>query len=228
MQAIVFDWDGTLVDTLGAIYRANLAVLGAFGLPFDEAAYRRHYAPDWRLMYARLGVPEERLLEANDHWLRSFDAADLGTPFPGVVDATERLAAAGYRLGLVTAGHRDLVEPQIVRAGLAGTITVRVYGDDLPVHKPDPRPLRVALAELGLAVGRTTAAAAWYVGDAPDDMRMATTVGATGVGIESLLGDRAELLAAGAAIVAPTVPAWVEQLLGETQRSRTTQPARSA
>jgi beta-phosphoglucomutase-like phosphatase (HAD superfamily) len=50
MDAVVFDWDGTLVDTLGALFRANVAVLGAFGLPFDEALYRRHYSPDWREM----------------------------------------------------------------------------------------------------------------------------------------------------------------------------------
>ena len=61
MQAVLFDWDGTLVDTLGVLYRANVAVSGAFELPFDETLYRRHYAPDWREMYRRLGIPDELL-----------------------------------------------------------------------------------------------------------------------------------------------------------------------
>jgi pyrophosphatase PpaX len=213
MQAVVFDWDGTLVDTLGALYRANLSVFETFGLPFDEALYRRHYAPDWRLMYSRLGVPADRLDEATEHWLQAFDAGRVGDPFPGTLDALERLRATGVRLGLVTAGHRDVVGEQIARAGLDRLIEVRVYGDDLPVHKPDPRPLRVALAELGVADRPAEAA---YVGDAPDDMRMARAVGAIGIGISSILGEPGELRAAGATAVASSVVDWVGELLAST------------
>jgi len=46
MRAILFDWDGTLVDSLGAFQHANAAVMAAFRLPWDEAIYRRHYVPD--------------------------------------------------------------------------------------------------------------------------------------------------------------------------------------
>jgi HAD superfamily hydrolase (TIGR01549 family) len=217
MDAVVFDWDGTLVDTLGALYRANESVLSALGLPFDLDLYRQHYAPDWRLMYQRLGVPADRLDEANEHWLRAFDGAALGEPFPGTVEAVARLATAGMGLGLVTAGDRDIVEGQLARSGLAELLTVRIYGGDLPVHKPDPRPLREALSRLGLA-DRPDAAA--YVGDAPDDMRMARAVGALGVGISSVLGSPDELLAAGATDVAPTVAIWVEELLGPARAAR--------
>ena len=59
MEAILFDWDGTLVDSLGAFHIANAAVMEAFGLPFDVVAYRKHYVPDWREMYRRLGIPDE-------------------------------------------------------------------------------------------------------------------------------------------------------------------------
>jgi len=216
MDAIVFDWDGTLVDTLGALYRANESVLSGLGLPFDLDLYRQHYAPDWRLMYQRLGVPPDRLDEANEQWLRAFDGAALGEPFPGTVEAMARLAAAGMSLGLVTAGDRDIVEGQLARSGLADLLTVRIYGDDLPVHKPDPRPLREALFRLGLGDRPNSAA---YVGDAPDDMRMARTVGVRGVGISSVLGSPAELRAAGATDVAPTVVAWVEEVLGPVARA---------
>src|SRR5579859_7901916 len=101
MKAVVFDWDGTLVDTLPALYQANVEVLEAFGLPFNEARYRRHYAPDWRLMYRRLGVPAERIDEANDRWLAAFGAGAGLRPFGGVSDALRRLRAAGIQTGLV-------------------------------------------------------------------------------------------------------------------------------
>jgi HAD superfamily hydrolase (TIGR01509 family) len=210
MQAVVFDWDGTLADTLGAIYRANVAVLAELGLPFDERLYRRHYAPDWRVMYARLGVPAEQLDEANDRWLGHLgDGAEVEA-FPGTLEALRRLADAGIRLGLVTAGHREVVEPQLGHTGLGDLLPVRVFGDDLPVHKPDPRPLRLALGRLGTAIAPSEAV---YVGDAPDDMRMARSVGATGIGIASILGDPEELRAAGASVVVDSVAAWVEDVL---------------
>ena len=139
MQAILFDWDGTLVDSLGTLYDANAAVMQAFGVPFDPDLYRTHYAPDWRLMYRRLGIAAERLDEANELWLASYDRGAGAIMFAGVKPALRRLKRAGHRLGLVTAGDRDIVLPQLERFGLANLLEVRVFGDDLPVHKPTPR-----------------------------------------------------------------------------------------
>lgn len=210
MQAILFDWDGTLVDSLGAFHAANAKVMAAFGLPFDEVIYRRRYVPDWRLMYLRLGVPGDRLDEANELWHANYASGADVVAFDGVPDALERLRDAGATLGIVTAGHRGIVEPQLDRTGLAGLLPIRVYGDDLDVHKPDPAPLRLALARLGRPVATADVA---YVGDAPTDMRMARTVGVRAVGIESVLGDPGELRDAGADEVAASVAVWVAQHL---------------
>lgn len=215
MEAILFDWDGTLVDSLGAFHVANAAVMKAFGLPFDVVRYRRHYAPDWREMYRRLGVPHDRIDEANTMWHATFaQGSDDVAAFPGVADALGRLTATGAVLGIVTAGHRDIVEPQLDQTGLAALLPVRVFGDDLPVHKPDPEPLRLALRLAGDGHHPTTTI---YVGDAPTDMRMAVAVGARAVGIESVLGEPTELRAAGADEVAPSVVAWVDRHLGASR-----------
>ncbi|HTC85988.1 MAG TPA: HAD-IA family hydrolase, partial [Candidatus Acidoferrum sp.] len=114
-------------------------------------------------------------------------------------------------LGLVTAGHRSVVEPQLRRLGLADRFAVTVFGDDLPVHKPDPAPLRRALRGLGL---EDRPGAAVYVGDVPDDMRMARRVGVHGVGIVSALSDPSTLIAAGASEVAASVAEWVDRAFG--------------
>jgi phosphoglycolate phosphatase-like HAD superfamily hydrolase len=205
MQAILFDWDGTLVDSLGAFHAANAAVMEAFGLPFDEVVYRRNYAPDWRLMYRRLGIPSDRLDEANELWNASYASATEVIAFDGVTGALESLGAAGARLGIITAGHREIVVPQLERTGLAGLLPTRVFGDDLDVHKPDPAPLRLALAMLGLD---DLADEVVYVGDAPTDMLMARAVGVHAIGIASVLGDPDELRAAGAENVADSVAIW--------------------
>jgi len=216
VEAILFDWDGTLVDSLGAFHRANAAVMEAFGLPFDVVRYRQHYVPDWREMYRRLGIPHDRLDEANTMWQTTFGTdGDTVAPFAGVADALADLDAKGVVLGIVTAGHRDVVEPQLERTGLGAWLTVRVFGDDLPVHKPDPEPLRRALVLAGDGHRPETSI---YVGDAPTDMQMAVSVGARAVGIESALGDPDELRAAGAVEVAPSVRVWAERHLAAHAR----------
>jgi len=220
VEAILFDWAGTIVDSLGAFHLANATVMKAFGLPFDEVVYRRNYVPDWRQMYIRLGIPADRLDEANELWERTFaGGSDLVVAFDGAAEGLERLRASGAVLGIVTAGHRDVVEPQLARTGLGQLLPIRVFGDDLPVHKPDPAPLRRALELAGHGHRPATSV---YIGDAPTDMRMAVAVGARGVGIESVLGDPDELLAAGASEIAPSVAVWVKRHLASSRRTGAT------
>ena len=212
MDAIVFDWDGTLVDTLPAITRANAEVLRSYGVEYDEAAYRAAYSPDWRAMYRRLGVPEGDIEAAGGRWLGTYRALmGEARAFPGVQAALADLRRAGFTMGLVTAGDRVVVEHQLETTGLGALLPVRVCGDDMPFAKPHPAPLLQALDELGI---REQPERAIYIGDAPDDMRMARAVGSRGIGIESILGERADLEAAGASEVATSVSAWVAAFLG--------------
>jgi phosphoglycolate phosphatase len=216
MEAILFDWDGTLADTLGLIYEANVEVMTALGLPFDRTLYRRHFAPDWRVMYERLGVPADRLEEANTRWWAALDGTDTAL-FPGVREALEELAAAGHPLGIVTAGRSDRVGAELRRLGIDGLFGAVVYGDDGPAQKPDPAPLRAALAGLGHG---DRAPASIYVGDTPDDMRMAVAAGVGAVGIESVLGDVQDLRAAGATETAVTTVEWIQRRFGQPAPAR--------
>ena len=226
VEAILFDWDGTLVDSLDAFHRANAVVMDRFGLPFDVVRYRQHYVPDWREMYRRLGIPGDRIDEANALWETTFAASgDAVVAFDGVEAALQRLHERGVALGIVTAGHREVVEPQLTRTGLGRLLPTRVFGDDLPVHKPDPEPLRLALRLAGHGHRPETSI---YVGDAPTDMQMAVTVGARAVGIESVLGERTELEAAGAHEVAASVAEWVERHLAALALGARAAPGRAA
>jgi HAD superfamily hydrolase (TIGR01549 family) len=216
VDAIVFDWDGTLFDSLPAIYDANLRVLAEYGLPFDDERYRSAYVPDWRLMYQRLGVTEADLEEAGRRWLELYaETAESGL-LPRVRESVERLVDAGFVLGLVTAGDRDVVSGQLERHGLDRLIRVRVFGTDDIAAKPHPEPLLRVLRELDRAEHVATAR---YIGDVADDMRMARAVGAIGIGIESAIAGRERLLEAGATRVFPTVADFVDDLLGPAAAS---------
>lgn len=220
MDAIVFDWDGTLVDSLPAIFDANLKVLEEYGLPFDDARYRAAYVPDWRLMYQRLGIPDHALDAAGERWLALYADTDTAALLPRITESLERLSDAGFVMGLVTAGHRDVVERQLERFGIGHLLPVRVFGSDEVATKPHPDPLLLALRQLDRAERVATAR---YVGDVPDDMRMARTVGALGVGIESSIGSREELMAAGASEVFTGVAEFVDALLAP-ERTRPAGP----
>lgn len=210
MRAIIFDWDGTLADTLHLMYLATEEVAAGLGHDLTWGDYCRLWTPDWRALYRSMGMPDEIIEEAGRRWWAAYRGRDEADLLPGAAEALERLHAAGHPLALVTAGHRDNVSAQLRRHGLERLLPVRVHGDDMLETKPHPAPLLRAVRELGLG---DDAAGTAYIGDALDDMRMARAAGAHAVGIDSVLGDDAALRAAGAAETAPSVAAWVDRFL---------------
>jgi HAD superfamily hydrolase (TIGR01549 family) len=213
MKAILFDWDGTIVDSMPAIFETDRAICVEFGIELDLQTFRRTFSPNWRRMYRTLGIPDERTHEAVAIWARTFDSGATRL-FEGVDRSLAELAAAGYVLGLVTSGSREEIEPQLARHRLDELLSVRVYGEDTVAGKPYPDPLLVALD----AAGGLTPAQARYVGDSLDDMRMAAGAGVPGVGIVSMLATSEELLAAGATETALSVTEWADRLLAGSTR----------
>lgn len=210
VRAIIFDWDGTLADTVPFMFQATETVMSELGIAVTFEQYRSHFTPDWRDLYRRLHVPSGQVEAAGRRWWTIYRGIQEAPLLPGAARAVRRLDAAGFRLGLVTAGDRANIEPQLRRHGLADLLGVCVFGDDLVHAKPHPAPLQLALAGLAMAGSPIDAT---YVGDAPDDMRMARAVGAHAVGIRGALGDEPNLREAGAEEVADSVDAWVDGLL---------------
>lgn len=213
MKAILFDWDGTLIDTTEAVYAANVEVMKSLGLaPLTRELYGLHYSPNWRRMYAALGVPEEQVEGAAQVWHSVYRGHEAGL-LPGALESLERLVSAGIPIGVVTAGDRRVVSAQLARLGVDELLGAVVYGDDAPEQKPHPAPLRRAIAALGHAGSPERTA---YLGDTLDDVRMARAAGARAVGIHSpFFHPERFIVEAEAHEHAPSVAAWVDTLLSE-------------
>jgi len=181
MAAIVFDLDGTLVDSAPDLHAAAnrmLADFGALPLPLDKiVSFIGNGIPTLvrRVMQER-GLPAREKDAMTARMLAHYGAypADLTRPYPGVVEMLGQLRAAGHVLGLCTnKPHAPSV--QILEAlGLARFLDVVIGGDSLPVKKPDPAPLHAAFEALH---ADDAGAGRLYVGDSEIDAETAAAAG---------------------------------------------------
>jgi phosphoglycolate phosphatase len=176
LRAVLFDWDGTLLDSYQADARAYVAMFAAMGIPWNLQELARHYSPDWHCVYRAASLPERRWAEADRLW-RHFYRSERPPLQPGARRVLQRLARR-YRLGLVTSGSAWRVRAQLRTLALTSLFAARVFGDEAPRRKPHPAALRLALRRIGCPP-----AACIYVGDTPEDVAMARRAGVPVVGI---------------------------------------------
>ena len=65
LRAVLFDWDGTLLDSAEASYHCYVRLFSDFGIPFGRAEYQRTYSPDWYHTFRCVGLPEEQWADAD-------------------------------------------------------------------------------------------------------------------------------------------------------------------
>ncbi len=203
-----FDWDGTLIDSIGRTKATYREIFRELGLPFDDALFHKHYAPDWRRMYQSLGIPETLWPQIDRRWVEIFET-EVSALVPGAAEALEWLRADGRRVALVTAGHRERLELELRATGLSGVFETMVYGNEVPHQKPDPAPLLMASRYLRVAPADMV-----LVADAADDMLMAKRAGALPLGVLTGAAQARSLKAGGARWVARDVAAVVTPLRG--------------
>ncbi len=175
-QAILFDFDGTLLDSFPAHYQAYEVTMAHFGLHLAPSFYKENCSPDWYQLYRALDIPEARWPEANEVWLE-----EASKHQPLLFAGTQSLLLAlksRYTLGLVTSGSRSRVVRDLAANDIEELFQVIVTGDDVSRPKPDPEGMQTALSELGLLPGD-----ALYIGDAREDYLMAQAAGVSFIGI---------------------------------------------
>lgn len=179
---IAFDLDGTLVDTapdLIGTLNVLLTEEGVRPLPLDEARPFIGKGARWLIQrgFAEAGAPlePERLPALFDRFIARYLAhiADESRPFPGCVEALDRLKAGGAKLCVCTNKLTGLSVSLLDALGIADRFEVVVGADATPAIKPDPRHLAVAVDAVGGDMRRTI-----LVGDAATDAGAARAAGA--------------------------------------------------
>ncbi|HET9208196.1 MAG TPA: phosphoglycolate phosphatase [Burkholderiaceae bacterium] len=185
MQAVLFDLDGTLIDTAPDIAAALNLALQRQGLRAASLEQVRGWIGDGtRASLAKAvraaGVPEAEIdgrvdtLWPGFHYDYAQCCGEHSRVYPGVRRLLERLTGAGIQVGLVTNKEAAFAHRLLVRHDLNACFDLMVCGDTLPVRKPDPAMLLHALNAL-----QCSADDALYVGDSALDVRTARAAGVT-------------------------------------------------
>lgn len=176
LAGVLFDWDGTLIDSYHADSQAYLAMFRELGLGWGMEELAKHYSPDWYAVYRAAGIPRERWDEADRVW-RGYYAKHPSKLVTGARQVLRRLARR-HTLGLVTSGDRERVTRQLRAFALTRMFRARVCGGDTREKKPHPAPLRLALREMKLDAEECV-----YVGDTPEDLEMAQAAGMRAIAV---------------------------------------------
>lgn len=210
---LVFDWDGTLVDSVGSIVACMHATTDELGLPrIPDATIRETIGLGLQDTLQAL-LPEAdpdlrvRVVECyRDHWLGSW--ADRHAMIVGAQEVLERLRGAGYGLAIATGKSRRGLERDLDRFGIRELFRATRTVDEVPAGKPSPRMVEEILVELGVGSDE-----ALVVGDTSHDLRMASGAGVAAVAVASGSGDRWVLETLEPLALLPDVthlPGWLE------------------
>lgn len=188
LRAVLFDWDGTLLDSAQACRRSYERLFGSFGIAFDDAIFEATYSPDWYRTYEKVGLPREKWGEADTAWLQYY-AEEECSLVTGAHEALALLERKGVSTGLVTSGTGERVRRELARLGL--DFRAVVCSEDVTHRKPHPEALLAGLARLEAAPVEAA-----YVGDSPEDVEMARAAGVYSVGISGAFPNRRAVRAA--------------------------------
>jgi HAD superfamily hydrolase (TIGR01509 family) len=183
IEAVVFDWDGTLVDSkralLASFQETTREVLGA-PFPTEHEDVERIVQVRGQEAFEEIAAGDRDLYERIEEvfhrvYVEQMEAIE---PFPGVLETIAALSAAGLGIGVATSKSRSRLDLEAARTGIGELLDVSVSGDEVKLAKPDPESVAEAIRRLG-----ADPSASLYVGDGPNDVRAARGAGAIAVAV---------------------------------------------
>jgi HAD superfamily hydrolase (TIGR01509 family) len=212
--AVLFDLDGTLVDTVETRIAAWLEALEAAALPTTRDRLAPLIGVDGRRLVREIAalagesIDDERAEEIDRRCGELYEARNTNPrPLPGVTEVVSSIEAAGLPWAIATSSRRAQVAMSVAALGLANEPTI-VDASHVRHAKPEPDLLLLAAREL-----RVEPARCWYVGDSTWDMVAAVAAGMIPIGVTAGAAvEGAALSGAGAAVVVATLTELADAL----------------
>lgn len=183
VRAVLFDLDGTLLDTVLDLHAAADGMLADLGRPpvavEDIRAYVGRGIPNLvkRVLAGKLEAaddptppPDDALASFRKHYAEANGRA--AKPFPGVMEGLRAFKAKGLPLGVITNKAGAFTSVLLERTGITPYMDVVVAGDALPKPKPDPMPVVWACGRLGVSPADTL-----LIGDSVHDFKAGKSAG---------------------------------------------------
>jgi HAD superfamily hydrolase (TIGR01509 family) len=184
-RAVLFDVDGTLVDTNDLHAAAWREAFLNFGLdkPVEEVRWQIGKGGDNLIpsLFPELGEAQREEIEAFRSDLFKRDYLPRATPFPGVRDLFERLAGEGIAIVLASSSHSEEVDYHLSLIACADLVRATTSKDDVENSKPCPDIFEAALGRVAPLGAEDSA----VVGDTPWDARAAARLGLRTIGFRS-------------------------------------------
>ena len=176
LQTVLFDLDGTLIDSIRLILDSYHHTLTHHKLPSrSDEEWLRGVGTPLHVQFSQWQESPE-MLEAMIATYREYNLKHhdrMVTIYPGVVEAIREIKAAGIQTGLVTSKNRQGALRGLTLVGLEALMDVMVCADEVTNPKPHPEPVEKAIALLGANPATTV-----YVGDSIHDMHSGRAAGA--------------------------------------------------
>ena len=155
-EAVIFDMDGTLIDSMGMWHDIDIEYLGRFGLDVPEDLQKclegLRYEEVAAYFKERFGISDS-VEKIGQDWL---DMAEYKYKYevafkPGVLEFLRFIREAGLKTAIASSNHMDLIEKILAARGLREDFDSLITCDDVKAGKPDPAVYLTAAASLGVA-----------------------------------------------------------------------------
>jgi len=173
-KAVLFDWDGTLYDSIDASFKIYEELFKKYAnLDLTCDYFRKTFIVDYHKYYSMHGISESRWGEVDNLWLERFNEMEGNIHlFPGVKEILEKLLGKGIKIGLVSNGTGGRIKSEMRKNRIEKCFSAVITDDEIKDFKPNPIGVKHALGKIGV-----NASEAIYIGDMAEDVQAGKNAG---------------------------------------------------